>query len=135
MVARARFARATVEGRTVVPADAVIEDGLGARVVVLDRPAAADAQGEDGRPLAPTARIVPVRVLAADATRAAVQALDPAALAPGDLVIVTGADNVYPGASLAPAPPLDAAVPRGLGATDASGTSGAADGADATGVY
>jgi RND family efflux transporter MFP subunit len=107
MFTRARFAQTTAESRTVVPADAVLEDVRGAHLVVMDAPAGGGTPGEDGGSVAPTARIVPVRVLAADGVHAAVAALQPGALQPGDRVIVTGADNVYPGASLAPVPPLD----------------------------
>jgi RND family efflux transporter MFP subunit len=132
MFARARFAQLAVDGRTVVPSDAVLQDALGARVVVLDRPAAGDAPAEDGRPLAPTARIVPVRVLAADDSRTAVQAIEPGALQPGDRVIVTGADNVYPGAPLSPVPPLDGPGP---GAGAGAGAGGAAGTGDPAGTH
>jgi RND family efflux transporter MFP subunit len=138
MFTRARFAQASAESRTVVPADAVLEDGLGARIVVMDVPAAGLGPAEDGGPPAPTARIVPVRVLASDGARAAVQAGEPGALQPGARVIVSGADNVFPGAQLAPVPPLDAAGgpgdPGDPGDPPHPGDPGRSDGSDGSDV-
>lgn len=96
---RVQLERARVDCPTVVPADAVLVDERGARVVVADLPADA-APGPDGLPPAPSARIVPVTVLARDRERAAVRPLEDGALATGAVVLVTGSDNVWPGAPL-----------------------------------
>jgi len=104
---RVLLERARVDCPTVVPADALLADEHGTRVVVADLPAAS-APGADGLPPAPTARLVPVQVLARDRERVAVQPLEPGALATGSVVLVTGADNVWPGAPLMPQPPLEA---------------------------
>lgn len=101
---RVRLERSRVASPTLVPADAVITDERGARVTVADLPAS-DEPGPDGLPPAPVARLVPVQVLARDRERAAVEALEPGALAPGAIVLVTGADNVWPGAPLMLQPP------------------------------
>lgn len=74
-----------------VPVDALLENPQGAVVVVAD-------PGAAGGP--PTARFVPVRVLARAAGEAAVESLEPGALAAGANVVVTGCDNVFPGAPL-----------------------------------
>lgn len=73
---------------TIVPADALVDSGFGWAVVV--------AEGEDP----PTARFVPVRILASDGTRIAVEPLEPGALATDARVVVTGTDNIFPGAPL-----------------------------------
>lgn len=74
-----------------VPVDALLENPQGAVVVVADPGAAAGP---------PTARFVPVRVLARAGGMAAVESLEPGALAVGAQVVVTGCDNVFPGAPL-----------------------------------
>jgi RND family efflux transporter MFP subunit len=107
MFARARFTRARAESQTVVPSDSVLHDERGAYIVVMDPPENPGSSSEEGPPAAPTARIVPVRVLAADSQRTAVLAIEPGTLQPGGHVVVTGADNVFPGAPLAPTPPLE----------------------------
>jgi hypothetical protein len=58
------------------------------------------------------AELVPVRVLAQDAGRAAIEALT-GALAPGDRLVLTGADNAFPGAALAPRAPEGGTVGPG----------------------
>ena len=73
---------------TVVPADALVNTGFGWAVVVAD--------GEEP----PTARFVPVAVLANDGGRVAVAALDPGTLSADARVVVTGTDNIFPGAPL-----------------------------------
>jgi len=83
---RLQIRSATTE--TVVPADAMVESPLGWAVVVAD--------GEQP----PLARFVPVRILAADAERVAVVPLEEGALQAGARVIVTGTDNIFPGAPL-----------------------------------
>lgn len=80
----------SASGALLVPRDALLESAQGAAIMV------ADAGGDGGPPLA---RLVPVAVLARDAGRAAIRPLD------GELalelpVLVTGADNVFPGAPL-----------------------------------
>lgn len=76
-------------GAPVVPRDALLEGPQGAAVMV------ADASGSGP----PVARLVPVAVLARDAERAAIRPLD-GELAPQTPVLVTGNDNVFPGAPL-----------------------------------
>ena len=83
---RLQIRSATTE--TVVPADAMVESPLGWAVVVA----------EGAQP--PLARFVPVRILAADAERVAVAPLEEGALQAGARVIVTGTDNIFPGARL-----------------------------------
>lgn len=74
-----------------VPVDALVEGPQGALVVVAEPAAAAGP---------PTARFVPVRVLARSAGAAAVESVEPGALAVGAKVVVIGSDNVFPGAPL-----------------------------------
>lgn len=74
-----------------LPVDALLEGPQGTVVVVAD-------PGADGAP--PLARFVPVRVLARSAGEAAVESLEPGALSAGAQVVVTGSDNVFPGAPL-----------------------------------
>ena len=83
---RLQIRSATTE--TVVPADAMVESPLGWAVVVA----------EGAQP--PLARFVAVRILAADAERVAVAPLEEGALQAGARVIVTGTDNIFPGAPL-----------------------------------
>jgi RND family efflux transporter MFP subunit len=100
MFVRATFERTRVQGQMVVPTDALMVGGGGYSIVVMDDPAG--GVGEDGMPPAPTARIVPVNVLAHDREQAAIAPLQPGALAPDAKIVVTGADNAFPGAPLAP---------------------------------
>ncbi len=108
---RARIEKQRVQGRAVVPVDAVLQNEAGSYVVLMEMPG-------------PTARITPVRVLARDDERAAVASVEPGALQTGARVIVTGADNVFPGAPLAPVPALDSAA--AAAGSDAGGDAGAA---------
>jgi RND family efflux transporter MFP subunit len=77
------------------PSDAVLAGERGPYVVR----AAAGSGGSAERP-ALVAELVPVRVLARDGGRAAIEGLA-SALAPGDRLVLTGADNAFPGAALA----------------------------------
>lgn len=90
MFVRARLPLRRGAGLT-VPADALLEGPQGTVLVVAE-------PGSGAAP--PTARFVPVRVLARDAGTAAVAPLEPGALAAGAQVVVTGSDNVFPGAPL-----------------------------------
>lgn len=87
---RARLVVRRAVGAAVVPRDALMESPQGAALMVAD-------PGEGGGP--PLARLVPVAVLARDGARAAVRPLD-GELAAGIAVLVTGNDNVFPGAPL-----------------------------------
>lgn len=87
---RARLVVRRATAAAVVPRDALLEGPQGAAIMVAD-------PGEGGGP--PLARIAPVVVLARDADRAAVRPLA-GELAAGIAVIVTGNDNVFPGAPL-----------------------------------
>jgi multidrug efflux pump subunit AcrA (membrane-fusion protein) len=89
---------APVRDALLVPSDAILAGEEGARVVRV----AAGPVGPDGR-AARMAEFVPVRVLAEDAGRSALEAR----LAPGNLLVLTGADAAFPGVLLlerAPAP-------------------------------
>ena len=97
---RARFVRRSVDADCVVPADAV-QGPPDAPWIVL---AAADDAQDAVEGAAPLARFVPVRVLARNATQAAVEPLNAGDLPPGCTVLVTGADNVFPQAPLRPVP-------------------------------
>ena len=108
MFVRARFDTRRASGQAVVPADSVVMDAKGSRIARLQPPDPSSVAGEDGLPPAPKAELLPVRVLARDGASAAVESLLPdSPLRPGDIVLVTGADNVWPGADLMPRPPLD----------------------------
>ena len=74
---------------------------------------AAPAEGGEGM----VAEFVPVRVLAQAAGRSAVEGLT-VELAPGDRMVLTGADNAFPGASLLAA---GAAGPGPDGGAEAGG--------------
>jgi RND family efflux transporter MFP subunit len=88
---RARLVLRAAAG-LVVPVDALLETAGGTTLVCAEA-------GADGAP--DTARLVPVRVLARGADgNAAVAPLEPGALAAGARVVVTGCDNVFPGAPL-----------------------------------
>lgn len=95
------FVRATLERRAarqarVVPVDALIDGPQGTVVVRFD-------PGSAGKPGGAT--FVPVTVLARDAERVAVAPVDAAALDVGAAVVLTGKENVYPGALVQPAQP------------------------------
>lgn len=106
------FVRLVVEllplrGALVVPPDAVRVTERGT-VIVRASPApppAADSPSPPGAPPPPpfVAELIPVRVLGSDATGKAVESLGPP-LAPGEQVVVTGADLAFPGAPLLPRP-------------------------------
>jgi len=93
-------ARATVreaKQALVAPADAVIESPEGARVAIAVAPA------QEGKP--PTAAFVPVAVLARTERKVAIAPTGDATLAADASVILTGKENVYPGALILPAAP------------------------------
>ena len=92
MFVRARFVRREVDADHVVPADAVQGPPDGHWIVVADPPETEDAP--------PTARFVPVVVLARDARQAAVAPHGDGVLPAEPEVVVTGAENVFPGAPL-----------------------------------
>ena len=96
---RAELTLRQVEGQPVVPVDALLESERGFVVYAVEPPAADAEPGPFGPP-PPTARLVPLRVLARSATHAAVASFEPGALAPGMQVVVTGAQNIFPGADL-----------------------------------
>ncbi|MGQ0552714.1 MAG: efflux RND transporter periplasmic adaptor subunit [Planctomycetota bacterium] len=104
----ASFERNRVESETVVPRDAVLTTPQGSHVVMFEW------LPPPGEPTGTSARLVPVRVLARDATRAAVSTFEPGLLRPGLAVAVTGADNAFPDALLLPTPvlPPEAAPPK-----------------------
>ena len=78
----------SAEVQSVVPTDSLLRQGEQWMVVVAD----------DGTP--PTARFVPIEILANDGRRVAVAALDPESLQPGANIVVTGVDNIFPFAPL-----------------------------------
>lgn len=78
----------SAESQSIVPADSLVRMGNQWSLVVAD----------EGTP--PTARFVPVQVLANDGHRVAVAALDPESLQPGSKIVVTGVDNIFPFAPL-----------------------------------
>ena len=120
MFVRAVFEKTRVNGQTVVPADAVLNGDLGPYIVVMDEPK--QGAGEDGMPASPTARMVPVTVLASDTRYAAVASLQPGALPPNTRVVVTGGDNAFPGAPLAPVKVSPLGAQSGSGAGDGAGS-------------
>jgi len=91
---RCTFERRRVADALTVPGDAVLMGEPGRYVVVADPPPNSDAE-------APLARFVPVTVLARGARRTAIRPDPPDAIGAGTPVLVTGADNVFPGAPLA----------------------------------
>lgn len=96
---RARLQRREVTGQPVVPVDALQETERGFILYAVAPPEEVEGAPAGGPP-PPTARLVPVRVLARSATHAAVAPFDPGALTPGQQVVVTGAPNIFPGAPL-----------------------------------
>lgn len=83
---RARLTLRQVQGQMLVPVDAVLQSERGHMVVT-----AADDN---------TANFVPVRILVSEAEQMAVAPLQPEGLKVGDRVLVTGVQNVFPGAPL-----------------------------------
>lgn len=77
-----------------VPSDCIVHGEAGARVVR----AAPGPAGPDGKP-GLVAEFLAVRVVAEEGGRSAVLALD-GALAPGERVLLSGADSAFPGAAL-----------------------------------
>jgi RND family efflux transporter MFP subunit len=78
----------SIDGALTVPIDCLVEDGSGARVVVVQ-------PGET-----PTAAFVEVRVLARDAQRAAIEPVGEARLGVEDAVVLVGKENAAPGLPL-----------------------------------
>jgi RND family efflux transporter MFP subunit len=92
---RASLTLKEMHDQMLVPVDAILRGERGKMVVVADPPAADAAEG------APTvARFVPVRILVRGADQLAIQALVPGGLKVGDKILVTGVQNVFPGAPL-----------------------------------
>ena len=85
---RVRLQTRTATTDTIVPADALVESPMGWMVVV--------AEGDQP----PLARFVPVQILATNGDEVAVAPLEDGGLVSGARVIVTGTDNVFPGAPL-----------------------------------
>lgn len=83
-----------VQGALLVPSDCLVYSETGARVVR----AAEGPPGPDGTP-GLVAELVPVRVVAEEGGRSAVEALE-GALAPGERVLLTGVDGAFPGVAL-----------------------------------
>jgi len=96
---RARLTLTEVDGHPVVPIDALVESERGA-VVYVATPPQADENGEVDPSQAPTASLVPVRVLARNASEVALTPFQPGALVAGQAVVVTGVQNIFPGANL-----------------------------------
>ncbi|KAA3608127.1 MAG: efflux RND transporter periplasmic adaptor subunit [Planctomycetota bacterium] len=92
MFVRVEVAWRAVENAWQVPADAVLESAQGSVIVKVDR------DPDSGKA---TAAFVPIRVLARNQGAAAVDSLVPGAMAAGVSVVVTGVDNLFPGAPLA----------------------------------
>jgi RND family efflux transporter MFP subunit len=95
-----------VKDALLAPSDAVLA-GEGGTYVVRAVPGSGNEGTSDGgaaKKEALLAELVPVRVLAQHGGRSAIEALA-TALAPGDALVLTGADNAFPGAALAPREP------------------------------
>jgi RND family efflux transporter MFP subunit len=98
---RARLTLRKVENQLLVPVDSVMQGERGHVIVVADAPAAsANEAAPSGPPPASKARFVPVRILVNGAELVAIQAFQSDALKAGDQVLVTGVQNVFPGADL-----------------------------------
>lgn len=110
MFVRARFVRRAVDADFVVPTDAVQGVDDATWIVVARGGSQGSGGGSGGDPGGapggdpPLATFVPVRVLARNSTTTAIAPVEPGALNPGETVVVTGADNVFPGAPLRPVP-------------------------------
>ncbi len=97
---RARLTLRATQAALVVPVDTLIEGPEGTRLALA-------IPTGDSSP--PTAALIAVTVLARDDRRAAVAPLGDAKLNEGDLVILTGKENVFPGVSVLLAAPAAAA--------------------------
>ena len=98
---RARLTLREVSGQPVVPINALVESPRGFAVYAVAPPMQDEAASGGGQPpAAPTASLVPVRILARNASHAAVGPFEPGALVAGAQVVVTGVQNIYPGAPL-----------------------------------
>lgn len=106
---RARLVLREAKGARVVPVDALLEGPEGTRLA-LAVPTGAQSP--------PQAVLIAVEVVARDADRAAVVPLGDAKLAVGDLVILTGKENVFPGATVLPAAPQSAGDPVSAAASE-----------------
>jgi len=102
MFVRAVMQLRSAQGACVVPVDALLLGEIGPHLAVA-RP-----DPDPAKP--PTTAFVPVRVLARDDASAAVEPLANAELKAGDLVVLTGKENVFPGAMLIPSPATGAAA-------------------------
>ncbi len=109
MFVRATLLVSPIEGALVVPPDCIRMTEAGPIVVRA-------SAGEDGKPVA---ELIPVRVLARDATGAAIESLGPP-LSPGDRVVETGVDLAFPQAPLLPRP-RKGEDEAGAGADDGQG--------------
>lgn len=92
---RARLTLGRAAQQLLVPVDAVMEGAQGAVVVVADAPVEGKPQGTPD-----SARFVPVRILVRGAELVAVVPFQEGSLQAGARVLVTGVQNVYPGALL-----------------------------------
>lgn len=98
---RARLTLREVSGQPVVPINALVESPRGFAVYEVAPPEESEAAPAAGQaPAAPSAKLVPLRVLARNATHAAVAPFEPGALQVGSQVVVTGVQNIFPGAPL-----------------------------------
>lgn len=98
---RARLTLREVSGQPVVPINALVESAQGIVVYVVAPPNPSEGSANPAQPPAPpTAKLVPLRVLARNATHAAVAPFEPGALTVGGQVVVTGVQNIFPGAPL-----------------------------------
>ncbi len=119
MFVRASIVRRDALDALVVPTDAVLRRPEGASVVML-------APGDDG----PTAVFVPVTISASTVDRTAVVPVAGATLSVGAQVVLTGVDNVFPGAPLTP---LQRAGRTSPGVSSPAGSASAAASGGASG--
>lgn len=108
---RARLVLREAKGARVVPVDALLEGPEGTRLA-LAVPTGAQSP--------PQAALIAVEVVARDATSAAVVPVGDAKLEVGELVILTGKENVYPGATVLPAAPQSTTAPAPASPASAS---------------
>ena len=114
---RVRLQTRSATTETIVPADALVESPMGWVIVV--------AEGDQP----PMARFVPVQILANNGDEVAVAAVEEGGLVSGARVVVTGTDNIFPGAPLL----LQAhQAPNTSGSSNAAESAESADSADAT---
>lgn len=98
---RARLTLKEINGQPVVPINSLVESDRGVVVYAVQMPGESnETEDPSGLPPAPVAKLVPLRVLARNATQAAVAPFEPGALSPGGQVVVTGVQNIFPGARL-----------------------------------